>query len=188
MSEAEAAPPEKPASSGPNAIIVAAVVCVLMLGGAYALASYVLPARIAEEIAKRSATEEGSGDAPAAAPEGAKKAEGGKEGGKEGKVEGEAKDFVLTDLLVNVSGTSGTRFVKTTVFFDAEPAVLQDLEKKRAKITDIVQQTIASKKMDELTAPDSRGKLRSELLATINPLLDAKGEVRNIYFQEFIIQ
>ena len=186
MSEAET-PAPSPGGGGQNGMMMAIVVAVLMLGGGFALTYFVLPDRLAAALAKQMPSDDGTGAPPATAAAAAP-AEGEKKTGEGGKAEGGAKDFVLTDLLINVAKTNGTRFVKTTVFFDADPAVIKDLDDKRAKITDIVQQTIASKTMDELTAPDSRGKLRSELLATINPLLDAKGEVNNIYFQEFIIQ
>ena len=66
--------------------------------------------------------------------------------------------------------------------------MVAELEQKRAKITDIVSATLGGKSLDELSDPGVRGKLRSELLATINPLLETKGEVTNIYFPEFIIQ
>ncbi len=65
---------------------------------------------------------------------------------------------------------------------------MAELEHMRPKVTDIISSTLGQKSLDELSDPGIRGKLRSELLATINPLLQTKGEVENIYFPEFIIQ
>ncbi len=116
---------------------------------------------------------------------------GGEGGGEnKGDVKGAATaNFVISDILVNIAGTKAGRFLKATAYFDAPPAVVAELERKRPQITDIVSATLGQKSLDELSDPGVRGKLRSELLATINPLLETKnGEVTNIYFPEFIIQ
>lgn len=171
--------------SGPNAMLIAAIVAILMLGVAFALSYYVIPQRLAEELVKASRAAESD---ESAAPAADSHAAGGHGGGKHGEGTKNVDEFAITDLLVNVKDSGGARFVKATVFFEADSPVLNDLESKRPKITDIVAQTLGSKTIQELNAADSRGKLRLELIATINPLLDSKGEVKNIYFPELIIQ
>lgn len=89
---------------------------------------------------------------------------------------------------MNIAGTKAGRFLKATAYFAAPPSVVAELERKRPQITDIVSATLGQKSLEELSDPSVRGKLRSELLNTINPLLETKGEVTNIYFPEFIIQ
>jgi flagellar protein FliL len=172
-------------ASGPNAMLIAIIVAILMLGGGFALSYYVLPQRLAEELVKASRLAEGD---ETAAPAKEAHSGGGHGGGKKGEGSKSVEEFAITDLLVNVKDSGGARFVKATVFFEAEQPVLNDLESKRPKITDIVAQTLGSKTIQELNSADSRGKLRLELMATINPLLDSKGEVKNIYFPELIIQ
>ncbi len=173
-------------SKGPSPLILAIVVLVVALGGGFALAYFVLPARIAAALAANQPAPAPADGAAASTPGAPPAAGGDAKGGDAGKVGGDS--FVLSDILVNISGTHAGRFLKATAYFDAPPNVVAELEQKRAKITDIVSATLGGKSLDELSDPGVRGKLRSELLATINPLLETKGEVTNIYFPEFIIQ
>jgi flagellar basal body-associated protein FliL len=120
------------------------------------------------------------------------KKEEGKKGGESKGGEGAAaeenvKEFILQDVLVNVAGTRGARYVKASIFFDADPAVRKELESQRPKVIDLISQVLSSKSIDQLTADDSRGVLRSELLQVVNSIL-TDDKVKNIYFLDFIIQ
>jgi flagellar protein FliL len=168
--------------SGSSAIILALVVTIITLAGGFGLTYYVLPQRLAEELVK---AQKGGGEATGESSMAAAAHSGGSHSSA---TKSSVEKFEIQDLLVNVQGTRGTRFVKLSVFFEADRAVLTELDTKRPKITDIVSQTIGSKTMEELTSPETRGKIRGELIATINPLLEIKGEVKNVYFPEFIIQ
>jgi len=185
---------------------------VLMLGGGFALVQFVLPAKLADAMKQPAATaevgkeahgeakpeakkEEGHGEAKKeekAKPEGEAKAEGKKEKGGEGEAKKEeapakAKEFVLSEIVVNVAGSRGARYIKASVYFDASPDVLEELERQRARIIDLVSTTLAAKTMDELTSPTARGMLREEMTATCNGLLK-KGQIKNLYFVDFLIQ
>ncbi len=187
-------PPADSGASGSGSssnIIIAVAVAVVMLAAGFALAYFVLPGRLAEELAKKMPPAD-SGDSSSAAPgaaapagEAAKGGEAGKEGDKTA-VPGAG--FTLSDILVNVTGTGGSRFIKVSVYFQAPPAIQSELQGMRDQLKDIVSNTLAQKSLAELSDSGVRGRLRSELLATINPLLKNKGEVQNIYFPEFIIQ
>ncbi len=187
---------------------------VLMLGGGFALVQFVLPAKLAEAMKQPAATAEagkdGHGDAKADAKKeegghgeakkeekkaeghGEAKAEGKKEEGGHGEAKKEdapakAKEFVLSEIVVNDAGSRGARYIKASVYFDASPDVLEELEKQRARIIDLVSTALAAKTMDELTAPTARGLLREEMMATCNGLLK-KGQIKNLYFVDFLIQ
>lgn len=186
---------------------------VLMLGGGFALVQFVLPAKLADAMKQPAATaeagKEGHGEAKAEAKKegghgetkkeekkaeghGEAKAEGKKEEGGHGEAKKEeapakAKEFVLSEIVVNVAGSRGARYIKASVYFDASPEVLEELERQRARIIDLVSTTLAAKTMDELTAPTARGTLREEMTATCNGLLK-KGQIKNLYFVDFLIQ
>ncbi|PAW77665.1 MAG: hypothetical protein B9S32_10325 [Verrucomicrobia bacterium Tous-C9LFEB] len=183
---------------------------VLMLGGGFALVQFVLPAKLADAMkqpaaATAEAGKEGHGEAKADAKKeeakkedkkaeghGEAKAEGKKEEGGHGEAKKEeapakAKEFVLSEIVVNVAGSRGARYIKASVYFDASPEVLEELEKQRARIIDLVSTTLAAKTMDELTSPSARGMLREEMTATCNGLLK-KGQIKNLYFVDFLIQ
>lgn len=184
---------------------------VLMLGGGFALVQFVLPAKLADAMKQPAATTEagndGHGEAKAdakkegghgeakkeekAKPEGEAKAEGGhgeaKAEAKKEEAPAKAKEFVLSEIVVNVAGSRGARYIKASVYFDASPEVLEELERQRARVIDLVSTTLAAKTMDELTAPTARGTLREEMTATCNGLLK-KGQIKNLYFVDFLIQ
>lgn len=193
------------------------VSCLAMLGGGFALVQFVLPGKLAEAM-KQSApadahaegadakAEKGHGEAkkedakadakaekPAAeSKEKGKEEKGGhgeakkEEGGKKEEV-AKPKEFVLSEIVVNVAGSRGARYIKASVYFDATPEVLDELEAQRARVIDLVSTALAAKTMDELTAPTARGVLREELTATCNGLLK-KGQIKNLYFVDFLIQ
>lgn len=136
---------------------------------------------------KEKAPAEGKGEA------GKKEEKGSGEGGKKEKegagemTPSKPKEFVLSEIVVNVAGSRGARYIKASVYFDANPDVLEELERQRARIIDLVSTALSSKTMDELTAPTARGLLREELIATCNGLLK-KGQINNLYFVDFLIQ
>lgn len=118
----------------------------------------------------------------------AKPAEGGHGGGgaEAGKSE-KPTEFKVENLIVNVSGSRAGRFVKVSLSFEAEPDVLAELAKKKARITDIVGSTLAAKTEEQLRAPTARGALRTEILGALNPLLE-KGQIQAVFFLEYLIQ
>jgi len=134
--------------------------------------------------------EEGKKEAKKEEPKKGEKEEGKKEehgkGGKGEKGEGGAK-FVLSDQVVNIAGTRGTRFLRAGMEFEAPGNVLAEMEQRKAQVTDIVATALASKRMEELEAPDVRQKLRTEIVGLLNSVLK-QGEITNIYFTELIIQ
>ncbi|SDU24955.1 Flagellar basal body-associated protein FliL [Verrucomicrobium sp. GAS474] len=174
-------------------MVVAIAVAVIMLAAGFAMVYFILPGRLADELAKKMPAADASegGDshgAEAAAPAEGAKGEAKAGEGKEGATGAPGAGFTLSDILVNVTGTGGSRFIKVSVYFQAPMNVQTELQGMRDQLKDIVSNTLAQKSLAELSDSGVRGRLRSELLATINPLLKSKGEVQNIYFPEFIIQ
>jgi flagellar protein FliL len=77
--------------------------------------------------------------------------------------------------------------VRAGVYFEAGPAVLEELEANRARMIDTLGQVLSTKTLDELTSPNIRGMLREELLGIINPTLKS-GRVDNLYFTDLLVQ
>jgi flagellar FliL protein len=95
--------------------------------------------------------------------------------------------FTIEEITVNIADTKGNRFVRAGVYFDADPAVLEELEANRARMMDTVGQVLSTKTLDDLTSPNIRGDLRQELLGIINPTLKS-GHVDNVYFTDLLVQ
>lgn len=94
----------------------------------------------------------------------------------------------INEVLVNVAGTRGRRFFKTSLSLEMQG---DEITKKapermpvlRGRVIDV----LSSKSMDQLTSPGSRDSLKSELLETLNAEVSG-GEFRNLFFTEFLVQ
>jgi flagellar FliL protein len=195
----EGAPEGKPApaSGGMMGTIVSSLIMAVILGGVgFALAYFVLPSRLAASQAAAApasaAATTGTNAASATPPAGAapsatsektarSSAEVAASGGKE------VTKFTIEEVTVNIADTRGNRFVRAGVYFEAQPAVLEELEANRARMVDTLGQVLSTKTLDDLTSPSIRGNLREELLGIINPTLK-EGHVDNIYFTDLLVQ
>jgi flagellar basal body-associated protein FliL len=192
--EGAAEPATKPKSQGMMPLLLSSVILAVVLGGVgFALAYFVVPARMAAASATVSTTPAAAAPAAAAgaptgaapAPEPEKTARSAAEMQSDG---GKAvTKFTIEEITVNIADTKGNRFVRAGVYFEAEPAVLEELEANRARMIDTLGQVLSTKTLDELTSPNIRGMLREELLGIINPTLKA-GRVDNLYFTDLLVQ
>jgi flagellar protein FliL len=181
----------KPAKAGGGLMpmLISTVVMAAILGGVgFALAYFVLPSRLQQTAAASTAASTSSTNAPSAAtavpvPEKTERtaSETKSEGGKV------VTKFTIEEVTVNIADTRGNRFVRAGVYFEAEPPVLEELEANRARMIDTLGQVLSTKTLDDLTSPNIRGNLRTELLGVINPTLK-QGRVDNIYFTDLLVQ
>ena len=174
--ETKPAPVKK--GGGLMSLLISSLVMSVILGGVgFALAYFVLPARLAQVSAAA---------ASPAAPVVKEKAERTPEelaaqGGKA------VTKFTIEEVTVNIANTRGNRFVRAGVYFEAAPPVLEELEANRARMVDTLGQVLSTKTLDDLTSADIRGNLREELLGIINPTLK-QGRIDNIYFTDLLVQ
>lgn len=112
------------------------------------------------------------------------------------------------EVIVNISGTDGERFLKAAIVLEyeergekkpggggghgekaAKSPLASAIEERMPKFKSILIEHLSKLPLAECTAPDATQKLRRSLLHSINGTLPPKlGEVKNIYFTEFIIQ
>ncbi len=194
IADEKATTEEKPAAAGGmKSALVSSLLVGLILGGAgFALAYFVLPTRLAAITPAAAAATSGTNTVAApASPESSvpvtkekterSAAETSASGGKV------VTKFTIEEVTVNIADTRGNRFVRAGVYFEAAPAVLEELEANRARMIDTLGQVLSTKTLDDLTSPDIRGKLRTELLGIINPTLKS-GRVDNVYFTDLLVQ
>ncbi len=94
----------------------------------------------------------------------------------------------VEEVLVNVAGTKGRRFFKTSLALEMDG---KDLEKTapermpvlRGRIIDV----LSSKGLEDLTEPGARGALKTELLDTLNAEISG-GQFSDLFFTEFLVQ
>ena len=91
-------------------------------------------------------------------------------------------------VLVNVSGTAGTRYLLAALTLVGTQAELKEsVEKSDAQLRDVASSVLATKTIADLDKPGSRNLIRTELISAFNGVL-GDGRVKEIYFTEFAIQ
>jgi flagellar basal body-associated protein FliL len=171
-------------------LISSAILAVVMGGVGFGLAYFVVPGRLQPATAGVAAPAPAtSAPTAAAATPATSDAEKTKRSTDELAATGgkAVTRFTLEDITVNIADTRGNRFVRAAVYFEAEAPVLEELEANRARMIDLVGQVLSTKTLDQLTSPNIRGNLRTELLGVINPSLK-QGQVQNLYFTDLLVQ
>jgi flagellar protein FliL len=90
-------------------------------------------------------------------------------------------------LVVNIAGTEGRRYLRTTVELGTRPKDAKHLEEMRAPLLDGAIGVLGSKEMAELLDPGKREELRNELRERLNKVTGGHG-VSHVFLTEFVIQ
>lgn len=187
------------AGGGMKAMLPLILNVVLMPVMAYVMTVFVLLPKInSANVTAHAKTEggeateaksEGHGEAkPSEHGEPAKEEKGG--GGKHGGGGAGGKTSVALGgkVLVNVAGTSGTRYLLANLMLVGGSAELKDqVEKSSPQLLDVASSVLSTKTIADLDKPGSRNLIRTELISAFNGVL-GEGRVKEIYFTEFAIQ
>lgn len=161
------------------AIIVAPAMC-------WAVAEFVLLPRLQQKLAAAPADAAGAAHA---AP--AEKAHGEKKKGHGGKEEGgEGGDtYGFTNVVVNLSGTMGTRYLKTSfVVTGLKPDTIKPaFENNKDKLTDVTLGVLSSLSLSDLEEPGAKNVLREKLVTAYNQALGSR-VAEQVYFSDFVVQ
>ncbi len=178
-----------PAGSPMKALLPALAALVLAPAASWAMAEFVILPRMQKKLAAPA-----SAEAPAeehAAPEAHGSGGGGhgKKEGKEGKEGGAAANsYEFANVVVNLSGTMGTRYLKTTFLVTGSDVNLKGLfDTKKPQLTDVTLSVLSSLTLADLEEPGSKNVLREKLVAAYNQAL-GKRIVDQVYFSDFVIQ
>ncbi|WP_414661688.1 flagellar basal body-associated FliL family protein [Horticoccus sp. 23ND18S-11] len=167
------------------------VIAALILAPAatWATVEFVLVPRLQKKLAVAPAGEHGAeAAAPAAhaAPSGGHGGKPAKEG-KEGKGGGGA-NFEFTNVVVNLAGTMGTRYLKTSfIITGADPNIRAVFEGAKPKLTDVTLNVLSSLTLAELEEPGAKNLIREKLVTAYNQALGRK-VADQVYFSDFVVQ
>lgn len=122
----------------------------------------------------------------------AKKEHGAAKSGAHGKSGGASKGKVTVPLsknvLVNVAGTMGTRYLLVNVqLVGTKEELRTKVEDHDAELRDAAANALSAKTIADLERPGSRNMIRAELIGIFNEILGDKSVVE-IYFPDFAIQ
>jgi len=96
--------------------------------------------------------------------------------------------YPLDQFIVNLVSTNADRYLKCKIDLELDaPETQQEIDKKLPAIRDLIIRILSSKTVEEIQTAKGKEKLKEEIKRKINEILTT-GEVRNVYFTEFVIQ
>jgi len=96
--------------------------------------------------------------------------------------------YPLDTFTVNLKSDAGRRYLKVTMSLELEGEELSlELDAKTAVLRDKIIRILSSKTLEEITSKKGKGKVSSQVMDTLNAMI-ADGEIKGIYFTEFVIQ
>ncbi|MCD6173857.1 MAG: flagellar basal body-associated protein FliL [Sulfurimonas sp.] len=96
--------------------------------------------------------------------------------------------YPLDTFTVNLKSDAGRRYLKVTMSLELEGEELSlELDAKTAVLRDRVIRILSSKTLEEITSKKGKGKVSSQVMDTLNAMI-SDGEIKGIYFTEFVIQ
>lgn len=173
------------------ALLPVILVVVLAPVVSWAVAQFVILPSFEKKLnaAMATAGEGAHGDAAhAAAPaEHGKAAEGG-HGGKKGEAAGPSNSYEFTNIVVNLAGTMGTRYLKTTFLVTGkDPNLREAFNRDKAKMVDVTLNVLSSLSLADLEEAGAKNIIREKLVAAYNQALGKK-IAEQIYFSDFVVQ
>lgn len=185
--------PAKAGGIGAFIPLIAAVVIAPVLS--WAIGQFVLMPQLKKQLAApvdaHAAAAEGHGAEAAAEAEPAKEEKGGKEGkegkGKEGKG-GAGNTYEFENVVVNLAGTMGTRYLKTAFLVTGTDKSLRAaFESNKPKLVDVTINVLSSLSLTDLEEAGSKNLIREKLIESYNQAFGKK-LVEQVYFSDFVVQ
>ncbi|MBK9990519.1 MAG: flagellar basal body-associated FliL family protein [Verrucomicrobia bacterium] len=183
----------KPAGGGIAAFIplIAAIVIAPVLS--WAIGQFVLMPQLKKQIAApidphAAPAEHGAAEPHAAEPE----AKGGKEEkgghGKKGEAAANGATYEFENVVVNLAGTMGTRYLKTAFLVTGTDKSLRAaFEANKPKMVDITINVLSSLSLADLEEAGAKNLIREKLIGTYNQAFGKK-IVDQVYFSDFVVQ
>lgn len=92
----------------------------------------------------------------------------------------------LETFIVNLAESKGRKVAKVNMELEVKgDQVLQEIEKRKAQIRDIIIIILSSKTYEDVASREGKDGLRNEIKDTINSFL-VQGKISNVFFTEFI--
>jgi flagellar protein FliL len=91
-------------------------------------------------------------------------------------------------FLVNLSDPGGKRYLKVSIQLELNnQPVSQELNKRNVQVRDTILMLLSSKEYSDIGNANGKMVLKRELLTRLNKML-RDGQVKEIYFTEFLVQ
>jgi flagellar FliL protein len=108
-------------------------------------------------------------------------------GGGHGKSSG-PPIFAVDNLVLNPSGTNGTRFLMVSAAFElSDDGMIDQMRGREPEIRDLLNRTFGSRTVEELTDLQRREPIREDLRVALDHMF-YEGAVVKVYLPQFVIQ
>lgn len=96
--------------------------------------------------------------------------------------------YSFDEVICNLSGTMGTRFLKVSFeVIGSDPELSGMIKMKKPRVQDAIISTLSSKTIQDIEVPGGRNGLRVALISAINQAIGFEA-VEELFFTEFLIQ
>ncbi|WP_456479992.1 flagellar basal body-associated protein FliL [Nautilia sp.] len=96
--------------------------------------------------------------------------------------------YPLDQFIVNLVSNNANRYLKCKIDLELDsPDLQQEVDKKLPAIRDLIIRILSSKTVEEIQTAKGKEKLKEEIKRKLNEILTT-GEIRHVYFTEFVIQ
>jgi flagellar FliL protein len=103
---------------------------------------------------------------------------------------------ISPEIIVNIMSEGGERYLKVNLVLEvgstkgkekAVAAVQEEISKRIPQFRDAIISVLRTKTKEEIDEKEGKDLIRKEIINTINKFL-ISGKIKNIYFQDFVIQ
>ena len=95
--------------------------------------------------------------------------------------------YQLGEYTVNLSGTGGFQYLQTNIVVEvSDSEVIEEIDRRSPQIDDAIISTLRSQSIDEIQEPGAN-EIKQHLANSINEVI-GNGEVRNVWFTQFVVQ
>ncbi|MFH2037154.1 MAG: flagellar basal body-associated FliL family protein [Candidatus Zixiibacteriota bacterium] len=154
-------------------ILMYAIIAVVMIAAGYFVGQFMSGSSSGGE--KTAQVEEESGH-------------GNNDSGKDGNTKAKTDIYMMEDIIVNPSGTGGTRFLSVSIGFEiGSESTKSLLESREAIIKDALLTILGSKSIQQLSDAREKEITRFQIRKRISQLLGVE-DLNAVYFTDFVLQ
>jgi len=182
----------KPAGGGLAAFIPLIAAIVIAPALSWAVGQFVLMPQLKKQLSApidphAATVEHGAAEAPAEGEaKGGKEEKGGK--GKKGEAASNGATYEFENVVVNLAGTMGTRYLKTAFLVTGTDKSLRAaFEANKPKMVDITINVLSSLSLADLEEAGAKNLIREKLIGAYNQAFGKK-LVDQVYFSDFVVQ
>lgn len=96
--------------------------------------------------------------------------------------------YEFQNVVVNLAGTMGTRYLKTSFLVTGTEADIKSVfDSNKPRLTDVTLNVLSSLSLADLEEPGAKNVLREKLVAAYNQALGRK-VAEQVYFSDFVVQ